>query len=137
VERPLWEVAGGADAVRAVLTDFYDHVFADLMIGFLFKGTDRARLIARELELTLHALGAPVAYRGRPLAEAHAGHSIFGGHFMRRRQLLIEAIERAGLPAIVRDAWIAHTDGLRSQITRDRPEDCDDRGAAARRSDRS
>ena len=133
VERPLWEVAGGAEVLRAVLTDFYDTVIGDLMIGFLFKGADRSRLIERELELTLRAFGADVAYTGRPLAAAHAGHAIFGGHFMRRRKLLADAIERAGLPAVVRDAWLAHTDSLRAQITPDRPDECDDRGAAGRR----
>ena len=132
MQQPLWQLAGGADSLRAVLTDFYATVFADLMIGFLFKGTDRTRLIERELELTLQALGADVTYTGRPLAQAHAGHPIFGGQFMRRRQLLLEAIERAGLPPVVRDAWLAHTDRLRPQITGDRVDECDDRGAAAR-----
>ena len=133
VTAPLWELAGGPAALRAVLRDFYDVVFADLMIGFLFKGADRTRLVERELELTMRALGADVPYTGRPLREVHAAHPIFGGQFMRRRKLLADAIEQHGLPAPVRDAWLAHTDALRDQITRDRPDECDDRGAARRR----
>lgn len=118
--------------MRAVLRDFYDTVFDDLMIGFFFKGADKELLIERELQLTLQALGAAVEYTGRPLRAVHAARPIFGGQFMRRRKLLLDAIERGGLPAAVRDAWLAHTDALRPQITADRPEDCDDRGAAAR-----
>lgn len=132
VERPLFEQAGGADVIRAVLRDFYDAVFADVMIGFHFKGADKERLIARETELTLQALGADVPYGGRPLREAHAPHPILGGQFMRRRKLLADAIARAGLPDAVRDAWLAHTDSLRAVVTRDAGDECDV-GAAAER----
>lgn len=128
----LYERAGGAEKIRVVLTDFYQTVFADRMIGFLFKGADQARLIERELGLTLRALGADVPYTGRALAMVHARHPILGGHFMRRRKLLADAMERHGLPADVRDAWLAHTDGLRSEITPDRGDECDAPGAAAR-----
>jgi truncated hemoglobin YjbI len=58
---PLHEQAGGAEKLRTVLRDFYDTVFADVMIGYLFKNADKTRLVERELELTLAALGADVA----------------------------------------------------------------------------
>lgn len=132
MDRPLYEIAGGADVIRAVLRDFYDRVFADVMIGFHFKGADKERLIERETELTLEALGADVVYTGRPLRAAHAPHPILGGQFMRRRKLLADAIERAGLPDVVRDAWLAHTDSLRAVVTRDQTNECDDAAAAAR-----
>lgn len=128
----LYERAGGAEQIRAVLTDFYETVFADIMIGFLFKGVDKARLIEREFGLTLRALGADVPYTGRPIAAVHARHPILGGHFMRRRKLLADAIARHGLPADVRDAWLAHSDALRAEITPDRGDECDAPGAAAR-----
>jgi len=121
----LHELAGGPEIVRAVLRDFYDAVFDDLMIGFLFKDADKERLVERELELTLRALGAEIPYRGRPIGEAHRGHPIMGGHFMRRRKLLADAIARHGLPDAVRDAWLAHTDSLRAAVTRDQPDECD------------
>lgn len=132
VQPSLVEQAGGRDAIRAVLRDFYDHVFDDFMIGFLFKGADKERLIAKETELTLHALGDDVAYTGRAMRQAHAAHPIMGGHFMRRRKLLADAIARAGLPSAVRDAWLAHTDALRPDVTRDRTDECE-AGAHAHR----
>ncbi len=126
----LVEQAGGPDAIRAVLRDFYDHVFGDFMIGFHFKGSDKERLIEKETELTVHALGGDAVYTGRDVRAAHAAHPIMGGHFLRRRKLLADAIERAGLPDAVRDAWLAHTDALRGDVTRDRADECD--GQAAR-----
>lgn len=128
----LWERAGGAAGIRAVLVDFYDRVFADVMIGYLFRDADKARLVEKECELTLAALGADVVYGGRPIDAVHRPLPIMGGHFMRRRKLLADAIERAGLPADVRDAWLAHTDRLRPLVTPDRSGECDAPSAAAR-----
>jgi hemoglobin len=130
--RPLHELAGGEERLRAVIRDFYDTVFDDVMIGFLFKGADKTRLVEHELELTLGALGAEVAYTGRPLREVHARLPIMGGHFMRRRKLLADAIQRHRLPDAVRDAWLAHTDALRPEVTADRGDECDDAAAARR-----
>ena len=41
----------GADALRAVVTDFYDRVFRDAMIGFMFQGCCMAIYTSRELAL--------------------------------------------------------------------------------------
>jgi hemoglobin len=129
---PLHEQAGGADRLRTVLRDFYDHVFDDVMIGYLFRDADKDRLVERELELTLAALGAEVVYTGRPLSAVHRPLPIMGGHFMRRRVLLSEAMARHNLPAAVQAAVLAHTDALRSQVTPDASGECDAEEAVRR-----
>jgi len=134
---PLHEQAGGAEKLRVVLRDFYDAVFGDVMIGYLFREADKDRLVERELELTLRALGADVAYTGRPIAEVHAPLPIMGGHFRRRRVLLAEAMARHDLPAAVQAALLAHTDALRAQVTPDASGECDGEAAQRRGSSRS
>ena len=117
----------GADALRAVVTDFYSRVFPDVMIGFMFQGKDRQRLIDKEYELVAALLGAPgVTYTGRPMRAAHAQHTIFGGQFERRLQILRETLADHRVPAEVQHAWIDHTLALRSQVTRDRGSECAD-----------
>ena len=74
----LFEKIGG-DRLREVLTDFYDRLFSDVMIGFMFKGKDKARLIQKEWELTARMLGADVEYEGRGIREVHAPLPIMGG----------------------------------------------------------
>jgi hemoglobin len=124
----------GPDALRAVLTDFYARVFADVMIGFLFRGKDRQHLIDREYELTAALLGAPdIIYRGRPMRTAHAAHTIFGGQFERRLQLLRDTFRDHAVDPDVQRAWIDHQLALRPQITRDRGSECDDTAAASPR----
>jgi hemoglobin len=117
----------GEAKLRAVLADFYDRVFADVMIGFMFAGKDRAHLVEREYELTAKLLGAPgVAYRGLPMRTAHARHTIFGGQFERRLQILKETLEDHGVDPEVRRVWLEHTLALRPQITHDRGSECED-----------
>lgn len=98
----------GGDALRAVLEDFYDRVFADVMIGYLFRGQEKARLIGLEWQLTARILGAPVAYEGRGMRAAHARHPIMRGHFMRRNKILEETLADHAVPAPVQAAWLAH-----------------------------
>jgi hemoglobin len=122
----LFEKAGGMDGLRAVLGDFYDAVFDDVMIGFHFRNANKERLIQKEAELAARMLGASdVKYTGKPLRQAHAPHPILGGQFERRLQLLREAMEKHNLPEDVRTEWVAHTQALRSQVTRDPGSDCD------------
>lgn len=121
----------GAQALRAVIADFYGRVFPDVMIGFMFQGKDRQHLIDREYELTAALLGAPgVTYTGRPMRVAHAQHTIFGGQFERRLQILRETLRDHAVDAEVQKAWIEHQLALRGQITRDQGSECKDTSAA-------
>ena len=116
----------GEPKLRAVLADFYDRVFRDVMIGFMFQGKDKQHLIDREYEMTAKMLGATVEYKGQPLRTAHARHTIFGGHFERRLQILRETLADHDVDPEVRQVWIDHTLALRAQITRDQGSECKD-----------
>ncbi len=126
---------GGEPALRAVIDEFVDRVFADIMIGFLFARANRERIKRFEYEHAAEFLGAEVRYAGRHLAEAHKRHPIMGGHFGRRRQILKQTLERHGVPAHIREAWLAHQDALREQVTRDLVTQCNDQRADARERD--
>lgn len=115
----------GAVKLRAVIADFYDRVFADVMIGFMFQGKAKQHLIDREYELAARMLGAShVQYTGRPMRTAHAQHTIFGGHFERRLQILRETLADHAVAPDVQRVWIEHTQALRAQITRDQGSEC-------------
>ena len=122
----------GPDALRAVIVDFYGRIFGDVMIGFLFEGKDRRRLIDKEYELTARFLGADIPYTGKPMREAHARSPILGGHFERRLELLRQTIAAHGVDAEVAQVWLDHTLALRPQITPDKGSECKDSEAAGR-----
>jgi hemoglobin len=120
----LFEQLGG-DQLRLIIADFYERLFADLMIGFLFHGKDKQRLIEKEWEFTAQLLDGPVHYTGRPIRQAHARSPILGGHFERRLQILRETLADHQVPDEVQARWISHTLALRAQVTADRGSECD------------
>lgn len=121
-----FEQIGGQFKLLAIIDDFVERVCADTMIGFFFSRVDRARLKRMEYEHAARFLGADVAYSGRALDDAHRRHPILGGHFARRRQILKQTLERHGVPGPILEAWLAHQDALRAQITRDEITQCND-----------
>jgi hemoglobin len=106
----------GADSLRAVVTDFYDRVFADVMIGYMFARADKQRLIDKECELTARFLGGEQRYTGKSMRDAHAAHSIFEGQFDRRLQILKNTLADHAIDAEVAQAWIDHQIALRDQV---------------------
>jgi hemoglobin len=123
---------GGEPALRAIIEAFVDRVFADTMIGYLFARANKERVKRFEYEHAAAFLGAGIPYGGRDLAEAHKRHPIMGGHFGRRRQILKQTLEKHGVPAHIVEAWLAHQDALRDQVTTDQVTQCNDQDATAR-----
>jgi hemoglobin len=120
-----FEQLGGEVALRRIIGEFIDRVFADRMIGFFFRNADRARIKELEYQMAAAFLGAQVKYQGRPLGQAHAKHPIMGGHFARRKQILKETLEFHGVPEPIKAAWLQHTENLRALITKQTGSDCD------------
>ena len=122
----------GDQALRRVVRDFYERVFADPMIGFLFAGKNKERLIQKEWELAAALLGAPIAYSGRSMSDAHARVPITGGHFDRRLVILEETLRDHQVDAEVQRRWLEHARALRAQLTSDPDQSCpppdDERG---------
>ena len=108
---------GGEPALRALVDDFVDRCFDDLMIGFFFARANKERTKRFEYEHAAHFLGADVEYTGRPIREAHAKHRIMGGQFARRLTLLRETFEDHGVPLSIRESWLEHQESLRAEVT--------------------
>jgi hemoglobin len=121
-----FEQLGGEFGVRAIIDEFVERICADAMIGFHFSRVDRARLKQLEYEHAARFLGAGIPYTGRELSAAHRRHPILGGHFARRRTILQQTLQRHHVPPDVMEAWLAHQDALRSEVTQDDLTQCTD-----------
>ncbi len=115
----------GAQRLRTLLVDFYERLTSDVMIGFLFFGKDKARLVDKEWEFAAKLLGGDLPYTGRPIREAHSKSPILGGHFDRRTQILRETLADHDVPETVSQTWLAHTEKLRALVTADSGSECD------------
>jgi hemoglobin len=111
-----YESMGGEAAVRLVLSSLYDDLFVDPIVGFLFRGQDKQRIVEQQVALTCSFLGGPHRYEGRPLPEAHARLPLLPGHFDRRHRLLEQALLRHNVPADARLAWLRADEALRSSV---------------------
>jgi truncated hemoglobin YjbI len=120
----LFEEVGGEPQLRAIVDDFVGRVFNDLMIGFYFRNADQRRIAELEYQHAAEHLGGPVKYRGKPLGQAHGPHRIMGGQFNRRRELLRKTLADHAAPERVIEAWLAHNESLRAQITGDKSGEC-------------
>jgi hemoglobin len=112
----LYEAIGGESKVRAILQSLYDKLFADLMVGFLFEGKDKAHIIEQQLAFTCGFLGGPQRYSGKPLPEAHASLPLLPGHFDRRHRLLAQALEENAAPKEVVRVWLQIDESLRPSV---------------------
>jgi hemoglobin len=119
-----FEQIGGEPALRAIIDEFVERIFADTMIGFFFQRANKERIKRFEYEHAAVFLGAPIRYAGRDLAEAHKQHPIMGGQFARRRRILETTLEKHGISPEIRQAWLAHQDALRDQVTTDPEGEC-------------
>jgi hemoglobin len=96
----LYEQIGGADALTAVVADFYDRVLADDELADFFAGVNMTRLKRLQVEFFTVALGGPQdAYTGAAMAEVHRGLEIGRHHFGLVAAHLSAALSDAGVPA--------------------------------------
>jgi hemoglobin len=98
------------------LQALYDRLFVDPIVGFLFDGKDKARIVEQQVGLTCRFLGGPQRYDGKPLPEAHAALPLLPGHFDRRHHLLAGVLEERGVPEEARRAWLRIDESLRSSV---------------------
>lgn len=125
-DRTPFSQIGGEPVLRALIDDFVDRVFDDLMIGFLFQRANRERIKRYEYEFAAAFLGADLEYGGKAIDAAHRPHRIMGGQFSRRRKILDDVLKAHGVPEPVRELWLAHTDALRPLVTHDAGASCTD-----------
>jgi truncated hemoglobin YjbI len=122
----MYERIGGEPKLRAIISDFVDRVFEDIMIGFLFRNIDRRALKELEYQHAAEFLGAPLRYRGRPLDQAHKQHRILGGQFARRKEILRHTLVAHSVSPDIIGAWLTHTESLRALVTADAGGECRD-----------
>jgi len=114
--RTPYEAIGGEAHVRAALQALYDRLFEDPLVGFLFEGKDKGRIVEQKVAFTCSFLGGPQRYTGKPLPEAHAQLPLLAGHFDRRHRLLAEVLAQRAVAEDVRAEWLRIDAALRPSV---------------------
>jgi hemoglobin len=112
-----YERVGGEEAIGRLMARFVDRMFADPIIGFLFQGKDRDRIVKAEGQLSGIHLGSGGRYEGRGIISTHRPLKINKGQFRRRLHLLEKTLREGGVPEDVVERWLAHDRRLENTIT--------------------
>ena len=98
----MYDEVGGEAAVRGLVGDFYQRVFADPDLRPFFDDAHRERLEHMQFEFFSAALGGPIEYSGTTLRETHAGRHIGTEQLTLFTQHLLETMTGRNLsPAAV------------------------------------
>lgn len=89
----LYERIGGERVMAPLIAAFYERVLADPELRPFFEGVDMGTLRRMQHEFFAAALGGPLRYTGRPLAEVHAGLGIRPRHLQRFLDHLLETLK--------------------------------------------
>ena len=119
---PDWRLAdavGGIGELDAIVTNFYERVFADPIIGFLFNDVDLEHIVEMQVEYLRARLGAgEVEYTGESIRRAHRDLPLTVGHFDRRHQILRDVLDAHDIPEDVEEAWVELDASLRDLVIR-------------------
>ncbi|MGK8556242.1 group I truncated hemoglobin [Nocardia gipuzkoensis] len=112
----IYERIGGAEAIEAVVADFYVRVLADDELAGFFDGTNMSRLRGRQAEFFAAALGGPDPYTGVPMDRIHQGRGITMHHFELVAAHLTDSLTAAGVPGETVEQIIGVVSSLASDI---------------------
>lgn len=113
----LVEELGGEERFREMMQVFYDRLFDDVLVGFLFQPHDKQRLVESQMAyLSAHLGDRSGTYDGPTIRAAHAHVPVLPGHFDRRHKLLRDILEEWDVPEHVKDEWLALDLSLRKFV---------------------
>jgi hemoglobin len=117
----LYTRIGGERGIARLMDAFYDRVLADPLLRPFFEDVPMATLRHMQREFFAAALGGPVDYTGKSLAEAHAGRGIELRHLRRFLEHLLETLRAHGVTDIDAYAVVDRINLYADEITGDVP----------------
>ena len=96
-DNSLYSQVGGEEAVRAVVTEFYNRVLEDQALAPYFRHKQRNGLEESQVQFFTQVLGGPKIYQGRSMADAHKNLHITDKNFDRVAVHLKETLESLDL----------------------------------------
>lgn len=120
-EPRLWDELGGDRVVRAVLTSFYEKVYADPELRPFFERVTMDRIIGKQFAfLKENIQGAPV-FLGEQPRNTHNWMVISDALFDHRQNLMLQAMRAHGLTDGLIARWARYEEQFRPEIVKYKP----------------
>lgn len=95
--KTLYELIGGEDNIRKLVTAFYQRVLNDPLLQPFFEGVSVDKLQRMQVSFFSIALGGPEPPFVISLSDAHRGRGIRSDHLTRFTQHLLGTLEEIGI----------------------------------------
>lgn len=116
MEQSLFDRLGGSAAITAVVDDFVGRCAGDDRINGKFARTDVPRLKSMLVDQVTMATGGPATYRGRSMAETHAGMAVTANEFDALVGDLVATLDTFSVPKPEQDELLGILGPLRGDI---------------------
>jgi len=111
----LYKDLGGSEKIAAFTSDFVGMIVKDDQIGHFFQGVNTDRLTRMLTAQFIELSGGPASYKGREMAETHAGMGVTNADFNRLAEVLQIAMDRQDVPFSTQNRLV----GLLASMQRD------------------
>lgn len=115
----LYKRLGGYDALAAVSDDFLGRLLHDAQLGKFFSGVSKAhagRIRQHVVDFLCAATGGPCVYAGADMKSTHAGLGITNADWDRMAGLLLQTLDKFGVPDRERKEVLGALGGLKADI---------------------
>jgi hemoglobin len=103
----LYQDLGGSEKIAIFTKDFVGMIVKDEQIGHFFQGVNTDRLTRMLTAQFIELSGGPAAYKGREMAETHAGMGVTNADFNRLAEILQIAMDNNGVPFSTQNRLVA------------------------------
>ena len=114
----MWGALGEGALLKEILTDFYTRVFDDPILSPYFRGITKDRLIGQVYSFMRDSFSGEREYFGARPRAAHHWMVISDEIFDHREALMMNSLERHGLPKHLIDRWRKFEETFRSDIVK-------------------
>ena len=106
----------GSGKISAIISEFYERAFRDLIIGLIFWSFDKEHLSKMQTSFASSMLGGPEKDRGKSLELAHKELRINNAHFGRRQVLMKEVLRDFDIDPEIADSWLQKEEKLKPLV---------------------
>lgn len=116
IEKSLFDKIGGMNAVNAAVDIFYKKVLTDDSIKHFFNNTDMTTQAGKQKAFLAYAFGAPLAYTGKSMRDAHASMKLNEGHFSAVVNHLEQTLVELNVPQELINEVLTITETTKSDV---------------------
>ena len=117
----LWDELGGDAIVRAVLTSFYEKVYADPELRPFFERVTMDRIIGKQFAFMKENIQGDQVFLGEQPRNAHNWMVITDTLFDHRQSLMLQAMRAHGLTNSLIARWACYEEQFRPDVVKYKP----------------